>query len=80
MYKFKDADESVIGCVGPAICLLVGVSVGPMLMFRYLVGADFGGLGRFSVLFLVATQRLYMRVCPSVRPSVRPSVGWSVGP
>ena len=29
--------------------------------------------------FLVATKRLYMRVCPSVRWSVRPSVCWLVG-
>ena len=30
--------------------------------------------------FLVATKRLYMRVCPSVRRSVRRSVGPSVRP
>ena len=29
--------------------------------------------------FLVATQRLYMSVCPSVGPLVRPLVGWLVG-
>ena len=30
--------------------------------------------------FLVATKRLYKRVCPSVGPSVRRSVRPSVGP
>ena len=33
-----------------------------------------------AVLFLVATKRLYKRLCPSVGPSVRPSVRPSVGP
>ena len=30
----------------------------------------------FYFSFLVATKRLYMSVCPSVRPLVRRSVGW----